>query len=244
MLKKLTVVFGLCCAGAVAQADPLDDLVADLTKKDPIGDLIDTLNARHADPIGDLINSINAKKELPESLFLLAEDGNSERLMGHYQMCKTMPSAPTCKSFKDPDAVIHLTKEKWDIMNAMNLFANAMVEYTSDKDLYGVEDLWMPPDPAVSGLDLKGDCEDIALLKIGELIKRGFPDSALRLAVGITPEGEGHAVVVAKTDKGDFILDNMTSKILPIEESKLSFRVVQSAVNPRQWKTTTFQFRL
>jgi predicted transglutaminase-like cysteine proteinase len=60
-----------------------------------------------------------------------------------------------------------------------------------------------------------GDCEDIQLLKRKLLVEAGLPQRALRMIVVIDEEGQGHAVLMARTDRGDFILDNKRNAVLP-----------------------------
>ncbi|MBC8129220.1 MAG: transglutaminase-like cysteine peptidase [Rhizobiaceae bacterium] len=83
---------------------------------------------------------------------------------------------------------------------------------------------------------VRGDCEDFALTKRRELIRAGLPASALRLAVGKTRSGEGHAILLVKTNAGDFVLDNRTSKVLPWHSADLTFEKVSSAENPQLWR--------
>ena len=66
------------------------------------------------------------------------------------------------------------------------------------------------------------------------LIAAGFPASALRLAVVKTRQGEGHAVLVVKTDKGDRILDNRTNAIRAWKQSDLRPIKIAGA-NPLSW---------
>jgi len=51
------------------------------------------------------------------------------------------------------------------------------------------------------------DCDSYAVGKIRALFKRGWPISAMRLAV-CTVDGGGHCVVIVATDKGDVVLSN------------------------------------
>ena len=37
----------------------------------------------------------------------------------------------------------------------------------------------------------------------------------MRMTVVIDEKGEGHAVLMVRTDRGDFVLDNKTSAVLP-----------------------------
>src|SRR5689334_4590163 len=53
----------------------------------------------------------------------------------------------------------------------------------------------------------QGDCEEFALAKRERLIREGVPASSLRLAYVKTRSGEGHAVLVVMTSRGEFVLD-------------------------------------
>jgi predicted transglutaminase-like cysteine proteinase len=79
-----------------------------------------------------------------------------------------------------------------------------------------------------------GDCEDYALAKRAALIKAGFSPSALRLAYVKTRRGEDHAVLIVKSNKGDLVLDNLTSTIKPLSQSGLRL-VSMAGANPKKW---------
>jgi predicted transglutaminase-like cysteine proteinase len=79
-----------------------------------------------------------------------------------------------------------------------------------------------------------GDCEDFALTKRAALIGQGLSASALRIAYVKTRSGEDHAVLVVHTNRGDYVLDNLTSQIKTLASSGL--RVISmSGANPRSW---------
>lgn len=80
----------------------------------------------------------------------------------------------------------------------------------------------------------KGDCEDYALEKRRQLIAMGLPASALRIAAVKTRRGEGHAVLVVKTTKGDLILDNINKKIVTKTQAPYRWLAVATA-NPLKW---------
>jgi predicted transglutaminase-like cysteine proteinase len=80
-----------------------------------------------------------------------------------------------------------------------------------------------------------GDCEDFALTKRDHLIAMGWSPNALRIAVTSTPSGEGHAVLVVKTDGGDLVLDNRTNAIKNWRDTDLRWIMIQSGENPRIW---------
>lgn len=79
-----------------------------------------------------------------------------------------------------------------------------------------------------------GDCEDYALTKRHKLIQSGIPASALRIAQVKTAKGEGHAILVVETDKGRFVLDNLTGTIRPLSQTRYRVIAIQTA-NPRTW---------
>lgn len=82
-----------------------------------------------------------------------------------------------------------------------------------------------------------GDCEEFALTKRRNLIALGWPSRALRIAVARTGSGEGHAVLVVKTSRGDLVLDNRTDEIKPWTQTDLRWVKIQSGDNPRLWYT-------
>jgi predicted transglutaminase-like cysteine proteinase len=91
----------------------------------------------------------------------------------------------------------------------VNRQVNEAIRPLSDQEHWGVGDRWdLPTDGA-------GDCEDYQLLKRKLLVEAGFPARALRITVVIDDEGEGHAVLMVRTDRGDFILDNKRNAVLP-----------------------------
>lgn len=79
-----------------------------------------------------------------------------------------------------------------------------------------------------------GDCEDYVLAKRQALIAQGFPPSALRIAYVKTSTGEGHALLVVRTEEGDYVLDNLTSGIRKLATS--GYRVQSmSGADPLVW---------
>lgn len=80
-----------------------------------------------------------------------------------------------------------------------------------------------------------GDCEDYALTKRSKLMKLGFPASALRMAIVKTRKGDGHAVLVVKTNKGDYVLDNVHNRIKKREHTNYRWVGIASS-NPYRWQ--------
>lgn len=80
-----------------------------------------------------------------------------------------------------------------------------------------------------------GDCEDYAITKRHELIAKGWPSHALRLAVAFTAYGEGHMVLVVKTEQGDLVLDNRYNAVREWNKTGLRWVMIQSPANPARW---------
>jgi predicted transglutaminase-like cysteine proteinase len=99
----------------------------------------------------------------------------------------------------------------------------------TDMDHWGMIDRWNYPD------DGYGDCEDYALLKRRMLMQAGWPRQALLITVVRDHNGDGHAVLTVKTDKGEFILDNQTQEILLWSETGYQFVKRQSQSDPNLW---------
>ncbi len=134
--------------------------------------------------------------------------------------CKTKPSAPR-------DVV--LSTEAWKDLQRINLWVNSHVKPMTDMDHWGVVERWNYPD------DGYGDCEDYALQKRKMLMQAGWPREALLMTVVRDKNGDGHAILTAKTDKGEYILDNQTDDILLWADTGYRFVKRQSQSDPNVW---------
>lgn len=125
--------------------------------------------------------------------------------------CKEFASI--CEFRTDNPRVIALTNDRWEAIAEVNAFVNKTYPQVADKILYGVEEKWTYP---VAGKG--GDCEDLALEKQRLLVEKGFPRSALLIEGVYDPQNESHAVLLVRTTKGDFILDNLVTLIRSAKE--------------------------
>lgn len=96
------------------------------------------------------------------------------------------------------------TKEHEVQLNRVQSHVNQTVRFDRES-----RDLWQPA-------TLSGDCEDFAILKL-EILTRdyGWPRGALTLAVCRAETGQGHAVLLAHTRRGVYVLDNRRRSVLP-----------------------------
>lgn len=81
-----------------------------------------------------------------------------------------------------------------------------------------------------------GDCKDYSLNKRAQLIAYGVPAGALRIAIGYTARGEGHAVLVVRTSAGDLVLDNLTNQIKPFHQTGHRLIAISTG-DLRKWNT-------
>ncbi len=124
---------------------------------------------------------------------------------------------------------LHLTQKAWRDLARVNAYVNAKIEAVSDQDHWGVVDRWDYPN------DGKGDCEDVALLKRKMLIRMGYPVSSLLMTVVKDKNGDGHAVLTVRTDRGDFVLDNLDDVIKDWTATGYRFVKRQSQNEANNW---------
>jgi predicted transglutaminase-like cysteine proteinase len=146
--------------------------------------------------------------------------GAAQFCAGHQRECGVNP---------DPVATMTLTEERWAELLAANSQMNTSITPVTDEDLYQVAEYWTYPDNGY------GDCEDIALAKRRDLIARGWAPSTLLMAVVRQTNGEGHAVLMVRTDRGDLVLDNQDAMIRVWTDSPYHFLKRQSQANSAQW---------
>ncbi len=123
------------------------------------------------------------------------------------KFCERFPRE--CAVDPREEAVITLTPQVWQLIVGVNRKVNRDIRPMTDREHWGVVDSWDFPTDGI------GDCEDYQLLKRRLLVERGLPRRALRMTVVIDEINEGHAVLMIRTDRGDFILDNKTNAVLP-----------------------------
>lgn len=146
--------------------------------------------------------------------------------VGHYEFCRTAPQE--CQADTGSVAPLSLTRAMWNTILEVNYTVNETIFPLTDKEIYGVEEHWAYPETA-------GDCEDYVLLKRRELMEKGIAASDLLITVVLQPNGEGHAVLTVRTDRGDFVLDNMRNKVLLWSDTEYTFLKRQSDQHAGRW---------
>lgn len=104
-----------------------------------------------------------------------------------------------------------LSADRWRQLVATNRAVNHAIASVSDQAQFGVAERWSMPliNAEARGGRPQGDCEDYALEKRARLIALGWAPHTVSLAIARLPAGTLHTVLVAQTDRGDFVLDNL-----------------------------------
>lgn len=139
--------------------------------------------------------------------------GNAAQPAGYVNFCER--HASDCKRVA---AVRNFEPSKDQLLKLdfIQKSVNSTIASSSDQDLYGTKEYWDYPTDA-------GDCEDYVLLKKRLLIETGFPEGALRITVVLDTANAGHAVLSVLTKSKDFVLDNMTEKVVVWSELNYTF---------------------
>jgi predicted transglutaminase-like cysteine proteinase len=151
--------------------------------------------------------------------FALAPMGHVVFCMENPTECKTVPTSA--------DITVHTQSNAW-LIRRINQQVNRDLKPRADRGKGGMTDQWRV------GAN-EGDCEDYALEKRRRLIAAGIPANSLRIAVGRTRSGEGHAVLIVRTTRGDFVLDNRHNRVVLWPNADVRLVSIQSETNARLW---------
>lgn len=135
-----------------------------------------------------------------------------------------------CRTLRGPAGPpIPLTPDTWDLIARINAQFNDTIKGVPDKEHWGIDERW---DFAEDG---RGDCEDYVLLKRRAAMQAGLPLHSLLITVVLDTFGDGHAVLTVRTDRGDYVLDNVRDAVLAWNETGYKFLKRQSIENENLW---------
>jgi len=164
---------------------------------------------------------------MPQKAVYMASFGDSLPPVGYVAFCQEHQAE--CRA---SGAIVDrepLTAERRAELEQVNRFVNRTIKPVTDLELYGKVEYWTYPTQG------KGDCEDYVLLKRRMLIERGWPESTLLITVVRDENGEGHAVLTARTDTGDLVLDNKRQQIVRWVDTPYTYVKQQTEGNPLVW---------
>ncbi len=126
-------------------------------------------------------------------------------------------------------ATVRDASDKLALANKINRAVNRQVREISDQRQYKTREYWALPTRR------GGDCEDFALLKKRELQRAGIAPDRLLIATVLDRKRRAHAVLVLRTEAGDYVLDNLTSRIKPWNKTGYSFLRMQDPSVASGW---------
>ena len=130
-------------------------------------------------------------------------------------------------------SIIAINEWTWGELNRINRSINSRIRPMSDEDAFGVSDFWTLP--LSDGPRPVGNCKHYVLEKRKALVEAGVPPSALSIAILRTDGGEIHAVLIVATERGDFVLDNLTTDIRGWREANYAWLSRQIPGRPLEW---------
>jgi predicted transglutaminase-like cysteine proteinase len=145
--------------------------------------------------------------------------------IGHYEFCKDRPEQCHSTAAATP---VELTAARWNELVTVNSRVNAKIRPVPDMEIWGRAEVWSYP-------DIMGDCEDYVLLKRRLLMHYGWPESTLLITVVRQANGDGHAVLTVRTDRGDYVLDNLEPSVLLWTRTPYQFVKRVSETDAGQW---------
>lgn len=154
--------------------------------------------------------------------------GYTTQPIGHYNFCKELPGE--CRSIGRNIAAHKLTRDSWRDIVDINNRVNVAVRPLTDMEIWGEIEVWSFPSSV-------GDCEDYVLLKRQMLIEAGINPANLLATVVRQANGEGHAVLTVRTDRGDFILDNLEGSIKEWRDTPYQYLKRQASDHAGRWVT-------
>lgn len=146
--------------------------------------------------------------------------------IGHAEFCRSFPAE--CKVRSARTKAPHLSRKRWGELVAINNSVNEAVTPVTDRQHYDREEFWTFPGQF-------GDCEDYVLLKRHLLMKAGWPASSLLITVVRQSNGDGHAVLTVRTDRADYILDNLDPMIREWRDTPYRYVSRQSERHSGRW---------
>jgi predicted transglutaminase-like cysteine proteinase len=142
-------------------------------------------------------------------------------------------AAPVLPTPEEPAGPLMRNHALMSLLGHVNDRVNGAIRYMSDVQQYGVDDYWTLPLEA--GASAAGDCKDYVLEKRRALIDAGLPAADLSIAIVKTSWGEMHAVLLVATDRGELVMDSLSSRIAPWRDAPYTWVERQAPGEQLTW---------
>lgn len=149
--------------------------------------------------------------------------------MKYTEFCLRYADECVVKPVRFRGGPVKMNDERWNQLLAVNTDVNeAILPQYNYGGLAG--EIWLiSPN--------RGDCNDYAVTKRHQLIQMGWPARSLLLSEVVTTAGEHHLVVVVRTNEGDLVLDNLSTKVRRWNQTPYRWVRIQSPSHPKLWST-------
>jgi predicted transglutaminase-like cysteine proteinase len=127
--------------------------------------------------------------------------------MAHTQFCLVYREDCAAHRITCSGGPIKVTAKRWADLVAVKAEVNCSIKPERNEEGLAGEKWLVSPK--------SGDCNDYAATKRHEVLARGWPARALLLVEVVTTWGEHHLVLIVRTNRGDFVADNMNAQIRP-----------------------------
>lgn len=174
----------------------------------------------------DAVDASNRAAQPHQTGIHLKVFGKTSPPIGYVQFCKS--HREQCDEKGGDARIVEMNNKRWSELTRINGYVNRTVKPVTDQDLYSVAEHWTYP-------DTQGDCEDYVLLKQHYLRELGWPPEALLITVVLDQQNAGHAVLLVRTDLGDFVLDNQSPEVLAWQDTPYRYIKRQSQAHPSVW---------
>ncbi len=170
---------------------------------------------------------LNKRSFLP-STTQMAEGQKTFPPLGHVEFCMKNPSECRIHRNGKGSAPVKLNSKTWGQLVRINQQVNASLHPKEDQSNHGRLDVW-------SLRGRYGDCEDYALRKRHNLLRLGWPSHSVLMTTARDHKNRPHAVLIARTDRGDFVLDNLSNRVRAWKKVPYLWLKRQSRHNPQKW---------
>lgn len=111
-------------------------------------------------------------------------------------------------------------RSRLDKLSMVNSWVNQRITYAGDAAVHGRADVWAEANSTLASG--RGDCEDIAILKLQLLVAAGFDARSLYFSiVRDRTLRKDHALLVAVENGAPLVMDNRTDRLLDANSASL-----------------------
>ncbi len=228
ILTSLTIGFAI--AGAIATHVDASPLIGSGVRNAIMRSTAMAEGSRTMAPLGQIVLCMKTPSAC-ESRNVRMSTSKARAYLRYASLSRSARSKrarPVTRTFRKVGyAPVKLTPRTWAQLSSVNRRINRKITPRADGNSRGV-DVW-----SVSGNT--GDCEDYALQKRRELIRMGWPSHSVLMTVAEHPRYGTHAVLVARTNNGDFVLDNLRKRVVPWNRVGYRWKKRQSQSDPSKW---------